>query len=305
MYFCTASDEKYFPLLVNLIGSIHKFNFYDVKQIRVYDLGLTPIQRAELASIKKVVICKPEQTNPDIFKNIKTGVNRFARGLFSWKPVIIKDSLDNCPYILYLDAGITILKPLNNLFVHIAENGYFLVDCGHSIRWMTTKYLIDKFNLMSEENSWILKDDTFGIGAGFQGISRALYDSYVMPMYELSKDIKNFTDDGSCPDGWGAGRHDQALYSILARKLKLDIQYHNSDIDKCMLTVNGKKTPFGMTHLLSKVNSNTTIFHSRFNLDFYTYKNNTSFIKREHIGTAIVWVRKFIQKLIRRIHSLC
>ena len=48
MYFCTAADDKHYPLLLNMIGSIHKHNFYDVENIFVYDLGLNDINKQEL-----------------------------------------------------------------------------------------------------------------------------------------------------------------------------------------------------------------------------------------------------------------
>jgi len=290
MYFCTAADDKHYPILLNMIGSIHKHNFYDVEKIFVYDLGLNDIHKEELKNIKKVELLEIEKTNPDILTDIETGVNRKVKGLFSWKPVIIKDALDRCPYVLYLDAGTTILKPLNNLFKHIKQNGYLLFDCGHSIKWMTTKYLIDKLDLNSEDNKWLLDDDTFGIDAGFQGVSRDLYDSYVMPMYEFTKDIKNFTDDGTCPDGYGTGRHDQTLYSILAKQLNLDINYHDNPNKDCYLTIDNKKTPFHITHTKDRVTDKTTIFRSRWNIEYPTCKEYTSSLKRKYILSVVTGV---------------
>ena len=290
MYFCTVADDKHYPILLNMIGSIHKHNFYDVEKIFVYDLGLNDIHKEEIKAIKKVELLQIEKTNPDILTDIETGVNRNVKGLFSWKPVIIKDALDRCPYILYLDAGTTILKPLNDLFKHIVQNGYLLFDCGHSIKWMTTKYLIDKLNLDSEDNKWILEDNVFGIDAGFQGVSRALYDSYVLPMYEFTKDIKNFTDDGTCPDGWGTGRHDQTLYSIIAKQLNLDINYHDNPNKDCYLTIDNQKIPFHITHTKDRITDLTTIFRSRWNIDYTNYKINMASIKRKFILSVVTGV---------------
>lgn len=283
MYFCTVADDKHYPILLNMIGSIHKHNFYDVEKILVYDLGLSEIHKQELRNIKKVELCEVEKTNPDILNDIETAPNRKVKGLFSWKPVIIKDALDKYPYVLYLDAGTTILKPLNNLFKHIKQNGYLLLDCGHSIKWMTTKYLIDKLDLNSEKNSWLLNDETIGIDAGFQGVSRAVYDSYVIPMYEFAKDIKNFTDDGTCPNGWGTGRHDQTLYSIVARQLGLHLNYHDDPTKDCYFVIDKNKIPFHLTHNKSNVTDNTVIFRSRWNLDYQSYKDYSSSLKRKYI----------------------
>ena len=309
MHFCTAADDKHYPLLINLIGSIHKHNFYDTSQIRVYDLGLTDLQKNELKQIKKVVLCDVEKTNVDILNPIKTSPNREVRGLFSWKPVIIKDSLEHCDYVLYLDAGTTILKPLNNLFKHIVENGYLLFDCGHSIKWMSTNHTIETFNLNSEENRWILNDETFGIDAGFMGLSRNLMNDFVLPMYNLSFDIKNFYDDGSCPDGWGTGRHDQTLYSIIVRKLNLNINYHDNPNIGCNLTVDSKNIPFHITHTLKNVNSETNVFRSRWSINYQSYKDYTSYIRRKYILSVITGIgnlknyERFIEQYFNNIQQ--
>lgn len=309
MYFCTVADEKHYPILLNMIGSIHKHNYYDVEEILVYDLGLSDVHKKELQNIKKVKVCEIEQTNPDIFSNIETGKGRHVRGLFSWKPVVIKDALDRHPYTLYLDAGTTILKPLNKIFKHIEQNGYLLFDCGHSIKWMTTQYLIDKLDLNSNENKWILGDEVFGIDAGFQGVSRSLYDSYVIPMYEFSKDIKNFTDDSTCPEGWGTGRHDQTLYSILARQLKLDIQYHDDLSKPATLTVDDKKTTIHLAHNPSNVSNQTTIFRSRWNINYNSYKETSAYIRRHYVVSVITGIggldkyEKFIPQYFETIQK--
>jgi len=290
MYFCTAADEKHYPILINLIGSIHKHNFYDTIEIRVYDLGFNDIQRRELSNIKKVKVYEVEKTNPDILTDIETAIDRKVKGLFSWKPVIIKDALDKYPYVLYLDAGTTIFKPLNNLFKHIVQNGYLLIDCGHSIKWMTTEYVINKLGLNLDSNKWILGDSVFGVDGGFQGISRSIYDSYVLPMYEMSKDIKNFTDDKTCPDGWGTGRHDQTLFSILAKQNNFDILVHDREDIDCSLKVDDKHVSFHLTHAKDRVKKTTDIFRSRWNNDYHIYKDHASSIKRKYIVSAITGV---------------
>lgn len=150
MYFSTVSDDKHYPMLLNLIGCLHRLHFDDIAEISVYDLGLTEQQKQELLCIEKVALCEIEKTNPYIFDLIETGPNRIVRGLFSWKPVVIRQSLDKYPYVLYVDAGTTILRSITGLFKHITQNGYFLTDCGHSIRWMATKTVIDRLRVEPE-----------------------------------------------------------------------------------------------------------------------------------------------------------
>lgn len=291
MYFCTAADEKHFPLVINLIGSIHKHNYYDTVEIRVYDLGFTKEQRNELSHIKKVKVCDVEKVNDKVTEPIQIQDGRFLRGLFSWKPVVIKDALDHFDYVLYVDAGTTIKKPLNGLFKHIIQNDYILFDCGHSIKWMTTKKVINEFNL-TVDDSWILNDDVFGIDAGFQGFTRKMYDSYILPAYEYSKNLDLFVDDGSCPNGFGCGRYDQTIYSILARKLGLDIQTHGNPEKPAFITVDGNKISFELVHSPKLLTENTNIFRSRWNLNYQIVKDNTQWIKRRYIISVITAVGK-------------
>jgi hypothetical protein len=223
-YIVTAADGRFFSVLLNFIGGVHRVNFDDLGEIAVFDLGLKDEQRTVLAGIDKVRVYQVEMTNPYLLTHfvIRPG-GRTAPGWYSWKPVVIKQALDMFPDILYIDAGLLVLKPLNHVFRYLRKNGYFLIDCAHNIKIMTTKYVIEKFNLNSKERSWIMEPHVYGISAGFQGLTHSLYNNYVLPMYENSKDIELFVDDGTSSGGFGWGRCDQTLFSIYARLLKLHI----------------------------------------------------------------------------------
>jgi len=210
MYFCTAADEKHYPWLLHLIGSIHNVNFNETNTIAVFDLGFTKQQRRYLSSIQKVQIFDVERTHPDILKFFQSRPNpekKMVRGWYAWKPVVIKQALEKFPYLMYLDSGCVVLKPLNNLFSYIQEHGYCLFNNYGKISDHATQYVRNKFKTYL---------DAPNITAGVQGLSRKAYDPYVLPMYELSKKLKNFQDDGTAPGGFGWARHDQTLFSILA-----------------------------------------------------------------------------------------
>ncbi len=241
-YFATSADERHFALVVNLIGSIHKFHNDDLGEIAVFNLGFTPQQIQYLNSIEKVKVYEVERTNPDILTYLPRyrGCGAQVRGLYSWKPVALKQALDMFPYVQYVDSGMVILKPFTNIFKHIIQHGYFFVDCGHSIEWMTNKYLINKFDLNAPERKWILDRNTWGLSGGFQGLSRDMYESYVLPMYEFSKDLRNFVDDGTTPRGYGTGRHDQSLFSIWARLCGLKVSHREHGV----LEIDGQEIPF-------------------------------------------------------------
>ncbi|MBD3231188.1 hypothetical protein GF322_00845 [Candidatus Dependentiae bacterium] len=242
LFFCTASDSDFFGCLIQLIGSIHKTNFDKTKKIAVFDLGLTGKQRDYLNTIDKVEVFDVEKTHPDILK--KFDINKFgkkARGWYAWKPVVFKQALDMFDYFLYVDAGTIILKPLDNLFYYIQKKGYFLLEDQpwhikyldsqenvilnkneeFKIKDLCTQHVLNIFNLNSKKNNWIAQSK--GIISGVQGLSKALYQNYVLPIYELTKDLKNFQDDGSARYGFGWARHDQSIFSIFSRFLKLDL----------------------------------------------------------------------------------
>ncbi len=233
--FVTVADKERYGMLNKSLASIVETNREHLSHIAVFDLGFTPSQRESLNNLEFVHVYDIEPVNPEIFKMFAVRTSgRKARGLYSWKPVILKQALDMFPVILYMDASTIVKNSLEPFFAHIHQNGYLLISCGHDGREMTTQTIIKKFQLDLPERAWILHEK--GIEAGFQGLSRKVYQNYVYPMYELARDIKNFEDDGSAPSGFGHARHDQTLFNIYARLLKLDVKQR----DRFELNISGK-----------------------------------------------------------------
>ncbi|PKN03678.1 hypothetical protein CVU75_00945 [Candidatus Dependentiae bacterium HGW-Dependentiae-1] len=270
MYFCMAADEEYFSRLVNLIGSIHRVNFDETVAIAVYDLGFTQAQRAELNRIAKVQVYDIEMTNSDLLtyfmarkRTAGEPQGRKARGWYMWKPVAIKQALDMFPYVLYIDAGITVNNKLDRLFEHVKQNGCFFVDTGsYSIRWMSTKFVVKTLQLESPARKFVLDDRLTGLSAGFQGISKALYQSYVLPIYEHTRDTRFFVDDGTSPTGFGDGRSDQTLFSIYARLLGLPI-FQVLGGGRGELLIDGKKVPFHLGEFISFTRNNINLSYMK------------------------------------------
>ena len=220
-YYCTAADSNYYPKLLNLIGSIHAVDYENLAEIAVFDLGFTEMQKVNLAKITKVQLYQVELVHPDLLKYFKTSpIGREVRGWYAWKPVVIKQALDLFPYVLYIDAGAAILKPIDNLFKHIQQQGYFLMTCGpHTIADTITKPIHEQVLPDLTNLAKILAPDSFKISAGLQGISRdhqIAYQYYLLPMYQHARNLALFADDGTAKHGFGAGRHDQPLFSIYA-----------------------------------------------------------------------------------------
>lgn len=282
LYFCTAANSSYFSHLINLIGSIHYTNFEALKEIAIFDLGLEQYQIDYLNTIQKVNIYKLERMHPDILQLFQTNNDgRMVPGWYAWKPVVIKQALDLFPYVLWVDAGTTILRSLEDLFRYIRANGYFLTTIGdeknsngsykHPVGWGATAYVKNKFNLKSPENKHILSKES--IMGGVIGVAQRERDKLIIPLYLLSANLKNYEDDGTTTKGFGTGRHDQTLLSIIAYQKKLKIfKQDYKQRQPIMLKVKEKEIPFYITWESSFISEKTHIYSSRSdlrNFDFY------------------------------------
>lgn len=267
MYFCTASDTKYFHSLQQLIGSIHKTNFHNTVEIAVFDLGLHKSERQWLEKIAKVKLFQIKSGNKDILRQFTTSGIKQVPGWYAWKPVAIKQVLKKYPYVLWIDAGNVVLHPLDNLFNHIATRGYFLVTIPdmeppcHFIGRRVTSYVKKQFHLDSS-NSWIL--DAKYLDASFVGVAKSHEDLFLREWYECTKDMRYFEDDGSAPMGKGAARHDQTLLSIIAHKNKAFMFYSKDhDYEVAQLC---NDALFVRTCVPNCMNDDVDVYHCRGNL---------------------------------------
>ncbi|MGE0206434.1 MAG: hypothetical protein AB7R69_01145 [Candidatus Babeliales bacterium] len=271
-YYCTACDAKYFSKLLNLIGSLHATNYDNINEIAVFDLGLEEQQISFLKTIQNIAVYNVELTHPDLLRQVVINkAGRMVPGWFAWKPVVIKQALERFPYVLWIDAGSTVLRPLDDLFEYIQHKGYFLATIGnerdngkfrHPIAWQTTRYVRNKFNLDAPEYQWILSQEA--VMAGVIGVAQKAQDLFITPLYNMSKDLRNFIDDGTAPEGFGCARYEQALLGILAY-LK-DLCIHKQDYTQkvpMLLDYNQVSIPFYITWQGDFVNENTHIYSSR------------------------------------------
>lgn len=217
-YFVTSSDTEHYPWLLRLLDSIVKFHGDSENLTLIYDIGLQKEEIEYLESHYKAKVHPIEMVHPDLTKKfVIRPSGRLARGWYAWKPVAIKQALEHLPYFMYVDSGIRLAGPIDDMFNLIMRDGCFLMECGHEIAPVITKRVIKEFKLLEPENQWILK--ARGISAGLQGVSRKVLKEYVMPIYERAHNLYWFEDDGSALLGFGFGRHDQVLFSIRAHQL--------------------------------------------------------------------------------------
>ncbi len=131
------------------------------------------------------------------------------------------------PYVLYLDAGMRVLSPLDIFFECINENGYFLIEAGGDLHGRITTYVTKQFELDKTDRTWVLDN---GLSAGFMGVSQKVKDNFILPIFNLTYSLDYFKDDGTAIYGFGEARHDLILFSIYAQLNHLKIYRFNQKI---------------------------------------------------------------------------
>jgi len=113
----TAASSTFGPSLLALLGSIN-LNWPDHPPIRVYDIGLDDNTLHVLKDNNVEVIKVPEFCS-------------HWRKHFTWKIWCWNDAPAH--KILWMDSGLVVLKPLDDVFYAIENMGYFAVPTYHSL----------------------------------------------------------------------------------------------------------------------------------------------------------------------------
>jgi hypothetical protein len=131
----TAASNKFFPSLINLLGSI-KTNYPDHPKMYVYDLGLFWTFKKELNNIPGVEVIKmPKFVS-------------FWRSCYTWKTYIFAHPLARLNF--YLDAGCQVLRPLDEIFNILDKEGFFLIEQGVKFKDIVPQEYKELFDLSEE-----------------------------------------------------------------------------------------------------------------------------------------------------------
>lgn len=277
-YYCTGANSSYYPHLLHLIGTIHKHNFHQLQEIAVFDLGMSQEEINHLRLIQKVKVHTLKKTHPELLNyfHIPAGYKTTFFGWYAWKPVAIKQSLEEFPYVLWIDAGSTVCRPLDKLFEYIDKNKYFICTIGDPntpplwpIGMRTTKFLADQIGLESNaDKNWICAQEC--VMGGIIGVSQDGQQYFLNDMYQMSKDLRHYADDGTAPGGWAIASHDQSVLSLLAYTRHLNV-FKQDPYQKFPMTlaIEGEGFPFYMTWMDTQVIDRTHIFSSRSSMGNY------------------------------------
>jgi hypothetical protein len=115
----TAASSLYGPSLLALLGSLH-LNWPGHPPVRVYDIGLDQATLDVLKTHHQTVIQVPPFC-PHWRKH------------FTWKIWCLNEA--PARQVLWLDAGLVVLQPLDGIFAAMQSQGYFAVANYHLLDW--------------------------------------------------------------------------------------------------------------------------------------------------------------------------
>jgi hypothetical protein len=161
----SAADARYGWWLLNMVGSVAA-NSPVFERVVVYDLGLTRAQRRLLGAVRGVELRTIEPFTP-----------QWAEGR-TWK-TWIWTTID-AERLMWLDAGLTVLRPLDEALARVEERGYFVVSQGHPIRDSIPSDYYDLYDFPRELG------DRVSIAAGILAFDRTgwFYERVIVPTHE-------------------------------------------------------------------------------------------------------------------------
>jgi hypothetical protein len=161
----SGASARYGYWLLNLIGSLHANSRGRFDDVIVYDLGLTPFQLDLARGIRGVEV----RTVPPFAPYWREGR--------AWKTWIWRNVGGD--RILWLDAGMTVLRPLHEVLAQIDERGYFVVSQGHALSDSIPSDYYERFALPRElGNRDAIAAGVVGFARGSEFDERVLAPTY-------------------------------------------------------------------------------------------------------------------------------
>jgi len=215
----TGASDNHFEVLRNLLQTI--ITFQPSAGIIINDLGLPIESSKELADwcldqqAKGLWLCTVRLFEfwkyPSYF-NIS-----IARGEYAWKPVIIKEVVDEYPLVLWLDAGDALHASLNETITNIRERGFISTETAPSVKQWTHEGMFTYF-----EKHFLLTDKILQkvlAGQNCNGAVNGWYRHSAVAYQMLSKwEQCALTRECIAPEGSSRLNHrqDQAALTLLA-----------------------------------------------------------------------------------------
>lgn len=248
----TSCSNKFFPAVINLIGSIEN-NYPNHPPIYVYDQGLFPLFKKELAKRKNVTVVPIPAFCPHF------------RACYTWKPYIFAHAPARLN--LYMDAGYEVLKPLDAVFKSIEKNDYFVV--GQGLPLENTVPLEYKTLFPIEERFYKETYITAGfwgfkIGSKVDGVIKTLYDAAIAGLCLGFSPVEFWRNKGKNKNQFVRNcnlfRFDTSIFSLIMRKELKDFivepreKYDSGKIlnDVLQITYNARLTNVKNENIVTK-----------------------------------------------------
>lgn len=128
----TTFDRNYFQQGINLIAGIHRTSLNSIDMILVFDLGMEEHQKQFLNKMKKVRIV----SYPSLVKNFYDEYLNPKNLAYKCAAIYLaSDYAEDGDSLLFLDAGVTPIRSLDEIFDIINREGAFFVDHNDLKSW--------------------------------------------------------------------------------------------------------------------------------------------------------------------------
>lgn len=214
MVVVTAATDSYFYGLENLVASVEYWS--PQTKVVVYNLGgMDDTMKQKIVSWKNVIAYEWENGVPSHYPS---HIN--ISHTYSWKPIIMNETLHKYKFIFWLDAGSSVTGSLQPAIDITRKTGTFLVKGQDANMIKSHEGMYEWFNTSKA---------TFKSGPHYSGNTQAyLYPSryvhsIVIPNALCSLDPKCIMPDGS---SLGNHRYDQTSLSILAYHARIHAPHY-------------------------------------------------------------------------------
>jgi hypothetical protein len=188
----TGASEAYADSLLALLGSIRR-NWPGAPPVRVYDIGLSQASLERLARCGHVAVKVPPFCD-------------HWRKHYTWKTWCWLDA--PARDVFWIDAGIVILAPAEEVFDRIATDGYFVVPSHHGLEAEASEAACEGCRVPPEFRTG--KPTFAGCFIGFRKEGRVL--DMLAEAHEVAK------VERCIASAEPTNRHDQALVSLLLHR---------------------------------------------------------------------------------------
>jgi len=200
----TAASEDYASSLKALLGSIN-LNWPDHPPVFVYDIGLKDYTRSILVDNHIPTIKVPPFCS-------------HWRSHYTWKIWCLNDA--PARKILWIDAGVLILQPLNEIFEILDYQGYFVVTNYELLDWEASELACQGCGVSNE-----FKNGKSTLAGTLMGFKRNRKIQKI-----LKESLRIALDEKNIARQIITNRHDQSILSLLLYKYIQNIKIADSSI---------------------------------------------------------------------------